>query len=97
MLGLVAIFLLRRFGARLDRITITELKNDVYYALISLRVDGALQEIDARPSDALAIAVRTDTPLFVARHLLSAEALPDDWESPEPDAPEEPDEQKHGA
>jgi bifunctional DNase/RNase len=62
--------LLRRLGARLTRITITELKDNTYYALISMQVNGEAAEFDARPSDALAIAVRNRTPIFSAPSLL---------------------------
>ena len=62
--------LLRRLGAKLTRITITELKDNTYYALISVQVNGELAEFDARPSDALALAVRSRTPIFAAEGLL---------------------------
>jgi hypothetical protein len=66
---LIGIFL-RRLGARLTQITITELKDNTYYALIAVQVNGETAEFDARPSDALAIAVRNRTPIFAAGTLL---------------------------
>lgn len=87
--------LLHRLGAKLSRVSITELRNDTYYALLSLRVNGSLQEIDARPSDALAIAVRTHTPIFVARSLLSDRLFPE--ESPGDVHPAAPAGRKQGA
>ena len=57
-------------GAVIERITVTELKNDVYYAEIALRAAGKVHPIDARPSDAIALAVRLDTPIFSAPALL---------------------------
>jgi uncharacterized protein len=64
--------LLRRLGARVTRITITELKDNTYYALISVQVNasGELADFDARPSDAIAIAVREHAPIFAAASLL---------------------------
>ncbi len=66
---LIGIFL-RHLGAKVTKITITELKNNTYYALITLEVNAAAREIDARPSDALAIAVRMKIPIFAAPDLL---------------------------
>ena len=54
----------------MNRITITELKDNTYFALISLQVNGRVEEIDARPSDALAIAVRTRAPIYADKALL---------------------------
>ncbi|MEE8396621.1 MAG: bifunctional nuclease family protein [bacterium] len=61
---LITIFL-QTLGAKVTRIDITELKNNTYYALITLQVNGRSRQIDSRPSDALAIAVRQKTPIFV--------------------------------
>ena len=66
---LMGIFL-RQLGASLKRIDITELKNNTYYALITLEIKGKSNQIDARPSDALALAVRNKTPVFVHRKLI---------------------------
>lgn len=50
-------------GGEMDSVIITDLKNHTYFACLRIRVDGELIEIDARPSDALAVAVTTDPPL----------------------------------
>jgi hypothetical protein len=88
--------LLRRLGAKVTRITITDLKDNTYYALISVQVNGAgeVAEFDARPSDALALAVRSDAPIFAAPALLKPiQSLPagpgDTPRSQEPPTPEE--------
>lgn len=62
--------LLDRLGGKVKRITITELKDNTYFALISLQVNGRVVEIDARPSDALAIAVRIRAPIYAHKALL---------------------------
>jgi hypothetical protein len=62
--------LLRRAGATLTRVRITGLKDNTYYALITIQVNGQSQDVDARPSDALALAVRNKTPVFAAAELL---------------------------
>lgn len=63
--------LLRRLGGELTRVSITALKDNTYYALLSLQVNGDAEQIDVRPSDALALAVRTGAPIFAAPALLS--------------------------
>ncbi|MDO8716195.1 MAG: bifunctional nuclease family protein [Dehalococcoidales bacterium] len=52
-------------GARVNSIIVYELKSDVFYAKIILNVDGGQIEIDSRPSDALALAVRVEVPIYV--------------------------------
>jgi len=62
--------ILRVLGAVVDRITVTSLKSDTYFAEIALRAGGKVHPIDARPSDAIALAVRTNAPMFSAASLL---------------------------
>ena len=50
-------------GGELDSVAITDLSNQTYYAKLRIRKDGELIEIDARPSDAIAVAVTCDPPL----------------------------------
>ena len=52
-------------GAEVQRILITEISNDVFYARIVLDTNGTSVEIDSRPSDAIALAVRVKVPIFV--------------------------------
>jgi bifunctional DNase/RNase len=51
-------------GASIDSIIVSDLKNDTFYAKIILNVDGKQMEVDSRPSDALALAVRVGVPIF---------------------------------
>jgi bifunctional DNase/RNase len=51
-------------GASIDSIIVSDLKNDTFYAKIILNVDGKQIEVDSRPSDALALAVRVGVPIF---------------------------------
>tara|TARA_B100001013_G_scaffold339414_1_gene261421 strand:+ start:137 stop:622 length:486 start_codon:yes stop_codon:yes gene_type:complete len=53
-----------------SRVVVNELKNDTFYAIIWLELDGKLISIDSRPSDALALALRTDSPIFVEESVL---------------------------
>ena len=62
--------LLKQLGAKVERVTISDLRGGTYYAVISLANGVRKMEIDARPSDALALAVRTSTPIFVDEKVL---------------------------
>jgi uncharacterized protein len=52
-------------SAQVERIVVTELRENTFYALIHLRKNGHSIEVDARPSDAIALALRTRSPIFV--------------------------------
>ncbi len=57
--------LIDRLGGVVDRVSVTELTDDVFYARIVLRQDGREVEIDSRPSDAIALAVRAQVSILV--------------------------------
>jgi hypothetical protein len=81
---------LQRVGARLSKVVITELKDNTYYALIFLQVNGREERIDARPSDALALAVRSHVPIEVADSLLQSVEKAPPGDSPPGEAPAGP-------
>jgi bifunctional DNase/RNase len=56
--------------ATLERVVVSELKDDTFYALVWLIVDGHPVSIDSRPSDALALALRMDSPIYVEESVL---------------------------
>ncbi len=58
-------------GAALNRITITDVRNNIYYATITLRLKGQDFQIDSRPSDAIAVALRMKAPIFVSNQVLA--------------------------
>lgn len=62
--------LLDRLEGQVERVIVTELRGGTFYAVIEVRSDGRLLEIDARPSDAIAIALRVGAPLFVRESVL---------------------------
>jgi uncharacterized protein len=66
--------MLDQTGVRFDRVSIHALDEGTYYARIFLTAEGDSVEIDSRPSDAIALAVRFDKPIFVARDLLERPA-----------------------
>ena len=57
-------------GASLSFVVVNELQNDTFYAKLSLSVDGTEVEVDSRPSDALALAVRTGAPIYAEESVL---------------------------
>jgi bifunctional DNase/RNase len=62
--------LLLGLDAGVRKVVVSELKDDVFYAVIWVERDGKLTSIDSRPSDALAIALRLDCPIFVEDSVL---------------------------
>ena len=67
--------LLESLGADLIRVVVTELRSSTYHADIVLRTEGREVPVSSRPSDAVAVAVRTGAPLFVADDLMDAEGI----------------------
>jgi uncharacterized protein len=62
--------ILEQLHAVVVKIEITDIKNNTYYALIHLEAAGKVMSIDSRPSDAIALALRTGSPIFVADAVL---------------------------
>ncbi|TAN61809.1 bifunctional nuclease family protein [bacterium] len=62
--------MLRAMNVSVKRIEVIDLKDNVYYASIHIDVDGRLCVIDARPSDAIALALRMESPIFVDTSVL---------------------------
>jgi uncharacterized protein len=67
--------LMRHLNAELERIVITEIKDETFYAVLWLRQGNEPIAIDARPSDAIALALRADCPIYVAEHVLQSAKL----------------------
>ena len=63
--------ILIQFDARVEKIVVTELRENTFYALIHLRYHDELLMIDSRPSDAIALALRTDSPIFVTEDVIN--------------------------
>jgi hypothetical protein len=59
-----------QLGASVERVVITDLRDSTFYAIIVLDVGGEKVIVDSRPSDAIALALRTDSPIFVAEHVM---------------------------
>ena len=76
-------------GASITSVEVSSLASDVFYARIMMRVDGKSLDIDARPSDAIALAVRADVPILVADEVLEKAGVTPD-EQNESETTEEP-------
>lgn len=59
-------------GWKVARVVVTELKNETFYARLDLEKDGERREIDARPSDAVNVALRTGAPILVAEQVFAS-------------------------
>ncbi len=71
--------IIETLGAQVSHVVVSDLRNDTFYALVILDRNGEPIEIDARPSDAIALAVRVDAPIFVAEHVMEqAGNVPDE-------------------
>ncbi|HEX2110130.1 MAG TPA: bifunctional nuclease family protein [Gaiellaceae bacterium] len=67
--------LLGQIDARVVRIAVTELRDNTFYAMITISIDGSEIEVDSRPSDAIALAVRADAPIFAADSVIEESAI----------------------
>ena len=67
--------MLEQLEAQVVRITVTELKDNTFYASITVQQNGTELEIDSRPSDAIALAVRAEAPIFAAERVIEESAI----------------------
>jgi bifunctional DNase/RNase len=72
--------IIEKLGGEITQVAITELRNETFFAQISLRVNGRRLEVDARPSDAIALAVRSRVPVYISEAVMEQAAI-----TPEPD------------
>lgn len=61
---------IERLGGELEKIVINDLKNHTFFATLFIRTGGEVAEVDSRPSDAIALGIASDTPIFVSDHVL---------------------------
>ena len=76
-------------GAALTRVTVTELRDRTFYAELELRQDGRTVRVSSRPSDAIALAVRVDAPIYAAEEVLDEAAAPPVETEDDPEEQEE--------
>ena len=71
----LAVNLVTELGGSLERVTVTELRDSTFFATLHVEIDGRTVEVDSRPSDAIAIAVRAGAPIFAADEVIEEAAV----------------------
>ncbi len=66
---------LDELGAQLECVEISDLRDNTYFALLHLRINGVLRTIDSRPSDAISLALRTKSPIYVDKRVLESSSV----------------------
>jgi hypothetical protein len=61
--------------AKCERVSVTELRDNTFFASITISMNGSEMEIDSRPSDAIALAVRVQAPIFAADDVIEESAI----------------------
>ena len=69
-----------QMGGKIKHIIVNDLRDDIFYARIIVELTGGDMEIDSRPSDAIALAVRAKVPIFVAESVMEKAAITPDEE-----------------
>jgi bifunctional DNase/RNase len=67
--------LVSELGGSMEKVTVTELRDSTFFAVISVEIDGRTVEIDSRPSDAIALAVRAGAEIFAADEVIEEAAV----------------------
>ncbi len=80
--------IIEKTGCSLDRVEINNVEKETYYATLYLAKEGEEIEIDARPSDAIAVAMRMDAPIFVSAKVLMDGSVSTDTQKDEEEAQE---------
>ncbi len=85
---------IKALGGKVERIVITDLRDSTYYATIILRSEKGIKELDARPSDSIALALRAKAPIFLSPKVQKAMEPLSDLPIPEREAPKPPQERR---
>jgi uncharacterized protein len=67
--------ILSQLDAQVVRITVTELRENTFFAQVTVQMDGAEIDVDSRPSDAIALAIRAEAPIFAADEVIEESAI----------------------
>ena len=80
--------IINTLGGSIDHILVNDMHNDTFYAKIVIQVNGDTKEIDSRPSDAMALAVRAQVPIFAEESVMDKAGILLDKETGKPITPE---------
>lgn len=83
----LTVSIMNELGGSLEKITVTALRDSTFFATLSVEVGGKIVEVDSRPSDAIAIAIRADAPIYAADTVIDEAAVV--FEEAMEEAPEE--------
>jgi len=83
----LALNLVNELGASMERITVTALRDQTFFATIRLALDGRTVEVDSRPSDAIALAIRSGAEIFASDEVIQEAGV--EFEEAMEDAPED--------
>jgi bifunctional DNase/RNase len=83
----LAVNLVSELGGSMEKVTVTELRDSTFFATISVQIDGRTVDIDSRPSDAIALAVRSGAEIFASDEVIEEAAVV--FEEAMEEAPEE--------
>lgn len=83
----LALNLVNELGASMERITVTALRDQTFFATISLHLDGKTVEVDSRPSDAIALAIRSGAEIFASDEVIQEAGV--EFEEAMEEAPED--------
>ena len=83
----LALNLVNELGASMERITVTARKDQTFFATISLHLDGRTVEVDSRPSDAIALAIRSGAEIFASDEVIQEAGV--EFEEAMEEAPED--------
>jgi len=67
--------ILNELNVTVSHVVVNDLRDDTFYARIVLEVNGTRKEVDSRPSDAIALAVRARVPIYVAKHVMDIASI----------------------
>jgi bifunctional DNase/RNase len=83
----LALNLVNELGASMERITVTALRDQTFFATILLSLDGRMVEVDSRPSDAIALAIRSGAEIFASDEVIEEAGV--EFEEAMEEAPED--------
>lgn len=72
----LAVLMLGKLEAEIRRVLVTDMRDQTFFAEIELEKDGIVITVDARPSDAIALALRVGAPILVASEVMTANSIP---------------------